>query len=74
MYSPKIKENLIPVIYKRAKEEGKSMTKVVNEILEDYLYTIKHCQTCNAEIETEAENKTGYCEYCESEVFFQEVV
>ena len=33
MYSPKIKEDLIPVLYRLAKEQGRSMTKVVDEIL-----------------------------------------
>ena len=33
MYSPKIQEDLIPVLYKLAKEQGKPMTKVVDEIL-----------------------------------------
>jgi hypothetical protein len=34
-------------------------------------FVIKHCQTCNAEIETELENKTDYCEYCETEVYLR---
>jgi len=33
MYSPKIKEDLIPVIYKLAKKEGKTMTRLLDEIL-----------------------------------------
>jgi hypothetical protein len=33
MYSPKIKEDLIPIIYRLAKEQGKPMTQVVDEIL-----------------------------------------
>ncbi len=33
MYSPKIKENLIPILYKLAKQEQKPMTKLVNEML-----------------------------------------
>lgn len=33
MYSPKIKEDLIPYIYKIAKQQKKPMTKVVDEIL-----------------------------------------
>ncbi len=34
MYSPKIKEDLIPRIYHMAKAKGVRMTKLVNEILE----------------------------------------
>ena len=33
MYSPKIKEDLIPHLYKLAKQENKPMTTVVDEIL-----------------------------------------
>lgn len=33
MYSPKIKEDLIPVLYKLAKQERKPMTKLVVEML-----------------------------------------
>jgi len=33
MYSPKIKEDLIPILYKLAKQERKSMTKLVDEML-----------------------------------------
>ena len=33
MYSPKIKENLIPILYKLAKQEQKPMTKLVDEML-----------------------------------------
>ena len=35
MYSPKIREDLIPEIYKRSKLEGKTMTRVVDEILRE---------------------------------------
>jgi len=37
MYSPKIKEDLIPHIYRLGKAYKKPMTKVVDEILRDYL-------------------------------------
>ena len=33
MYSPKISPLLIPIIYQKAKQEKKPMTKIVNEIL-----------------------------------------
>ena len=33
MYSPKIKESLIPILYKLAKQEQKPMTKLVDEML-----------------------------------------
>lgn len=34
MYSPKIKEEFIPVLYRLAKEQNVSMTKLVNEMVE----------------------------------------
>ena len=37
MYSPKIKEDLIPVLYKLAKQEGKPMTRLLDEILRSEL-------------------------------------
>jgi hypothetical protein len=37
MYSPKIDKSLIPILYRLAKEEGKPMTKLVNEILRKVL-------------------------------------
>ena len=37
MYSPKISEELIPIIYTKSKEAKKPMTKIVNEILRDKL-------------------------------------
>ena len=37
MYSPKIKENYIPVLYKIAKARGLPMTHIVREALDEYL-------------------------------------
>lgn len=37
MYSPKIKEDLIPILYRIGKEEKKPMTKVVDDILREYV-------------------------------------
>ena len=33
MYSPKIKDDLIPLVYRLARQEGKPMTRLVDEIL-----------------------------------------
>ena len=33
MYSPKIDEDLVLVLYKMAKAEGKPMTRVLNEMI-----------------------------------------
>ncbi len=37
MYSPKIKETYIPVLYKIAKDRGLPMTHIVREALDEYL-------------------------------------
>ena len=37
MYSPKIKEQYIPVLYKLAKSQKKKMTVLVNEIIAEAL-------------------------------------
>ena len=37
MYSPKIKERFIPILYRIGKERRIPMTRVVNEIVADYL-------------------------------------
>ena len=33
MYSPKIRDDLIPKLYRLARQEGKPMTRLVDEIL-----------------------------------------
>lgn len=33
MYSPKIDESLIPILYKLAKQKGRPMTKIVDDLL-----------------------------------------
>lgn len=37
MYSPKIHEDLIPILYKIGKEQKMPMTKVVDDIIRRYL-------------------------------------
>ena len=37
MYSPKISKDLIPRLYCLAKEQNMAMTKLVNQIIGDYL-------------------------------------
>lgn len=37
MYSPKIAEELIPVLYRTAKAQGQPMTKLVNKIIREAL-------------------------------------
>jgi DNA-directed RNA polymerase subunit RPC12/RpoP len=74
MYSPRINEKHIPVLYRRAKDKGIPMTRLVNEILEDNLYDKFHCHSCHKEVEAEKGSHTAYCESCECEVFIKEAV
>ncbi len=41
MYSPKINEELVPKLYRLGKAYKKPMTKVVDEILKEYLSKIE---------------------------------
>lgn len=54
MYSPKIKEELIPYLYKMAKNKGVPMTKLVNGFLEQLISQFKNTGIFS---EIEAENK-----------------
>ena len=46
MYSPKIKDDLIPVLYKLAKQMGKPMTRLVDEILRKELGKMRVFNKC----------------------------
>lgn len=37
MYSPKIEEALIPLLYRRARAEGRPMTEVASDAVREYL-------------------------------------
>lgn len=37
-YTPKIREDLIPILYHLAKRQKMPMTRLVNEIVENYLH------------------------------------
>jgi hypothetical protein len=45
MYSPKIKEEFIPTLYKISTLKRMPMTKLVNQIIKDYLETNSHIQS-----------------------------
>jgi hypothetical protein len=42
MYSPKIKKDLIPILYRLAKKQGKPMTRLVDELLKESLRGVYH--------------------------------
>ena len=71
VYSPKIREDLIPYLYQRAKNENKPMTRVVNDILSAEMIKPYYCQSCNNSIEVDEGSKDGYCEKCDCLVFIK---
>ena len=50
MYSPKIKEELIPKIYEMAKKKGVKMTKLVNDVLETAMKGLQEQENLSKEI------------------------
>lgn len=54
MYSPKIREDLIPYLYKMARHSGMPMTRLVNQCLEQ---AISHFQERGIFAEIEQEEK-----------------
>ena len=50
MYSPKIKEEFIPVLYRLAKEQKVSMTKLVNKIIEQAIKKLQRRKSHENEV------------------------
>jgi len=75
MYSPKIKEDLIPILYRFAKEKGKPMTWIVDDILRPILIEyqvakeIPYCTECYSKLELYERTITAYCKECKTERF-----
>jgi len=78
LYSPKIKDDLIPVIYKKSKIQGKPMTDIVDDILRSFLIDDEadisryRCRSCFMEVEV-VDGTIGYCDHCESVVFIDKL-
>lgn len=77
VYSPKIAEDLIPKLYKRAKQEKMAMTKLVNEIIrgnmdqyeESLSKTVSVCGSCLVPLEVDIGQTEAFCETCQTTVF-----
>lgn len=75
MYSPKIKDDLIPILYRLANEKDKPMTRVVDEILRKELVEyeqkkeIPYCVSCYSKLDLSSRQVTAYCSLCRSETF-----
>lgn len=57
MYSPKIKSDLIPLLYRVAKKEGKPMTRLIDEILRPEIE--KRVRKLNQSLSEERTSKLG---------------
>ena len=58
IYSPKISEDLIPIIYRKAKKEKIPMTKIVNDLLREKLTEKVSDQKTESTESTETEIKS----------------
>jgi len=59
VYSPKISEDLIPIIYTKAKEKKMPMTKLVNDILRDNLKDTGDSMNSNTDSQMDSKFKTA---------------
>ena len=76
MATLEIHPDVMPFLCKKAKEEGKSVTDILDEILRSVrdnpssgngeLYT---CHNCKTEVDIVVNDNKGYCEQCECVVF-----
>jgi hypothetical protein len=68
MYSPKISDKFIPPLYRKAKQEGVPMTKLIDKIVEMFFAqevpTITQCPTCCPESRMYLEYEESYCTTC----------
>jgi len=78
MYSPKISEDLIPIIYRKSKLVAKTMTRFVDDLIRPILIendseeVIYFCCSCRIQV-SETDGKRGFCDNCESEVFVEKI-
>jgi len=76
MYSPKISEDLIPIIYKNSKLLAKTMTKYVDDLIRPMLVEddkeeeeVTYCCSSCRMVVNVADGDKGFCDNCESPVF-----
>jgi hypothetical protein len=75
MYSPKIKTDLIPILYRMAEENKKPMTRIVDELLRPVLIeheakrAIPYCMSCYSKLDIDKAHPqaTAFCRQCKSE-------
>lgn len=73
METIEIKPDMMDILCRRAKEEGKSITHIIDEILRSLLTNgnteILTCSNCRNEVDYEIGDNKAYCDYCECVVF-----
>jgi len=72
MFTPQLTDELVAQLYLESKRKSRPMAKILNDILKHYFtndLSAKQCSKCGQSVEAEYDQKTGYCEHCESEVF-----
>ena len=73
METIEIKPDMMDMLCRRAKEEGKSITHIIDEMLRSLLTNgnaeMLICSNCRNEIDYEISDNKAYCDYCESVVF-----
>jgi hypothetical protein len=78
MYSPKIRKDLIPILYKKSKIADIPMTDYVDELLRSQILEVKEederyfCCSCRMQVEIVGDGK-GYCDHCECVVFVEKI-
>ena len=77
MQTIEIKPNVLLFACQKAEEEGKSVTDFIDGVLRVLLrngtgeHVVSHrCHNCKNPIDYEINSNKGYCDYCESVVFF----
>lgn len=75
METIKIKPDMMDILCRRAKEEGKSITYIIDEMLRSLLTNGKAvrltCSNCRNEVDYEISDNKAYCDYCECVVFVE---
>lgn len=75
METIEIKPDMMDMLCQRAKEEGKSITHIIDEMLRTLLTNgktaILTCSKCRNEVDYEISENKAYCDYCESVVFVE---
>lgn len=77
MYSPRINDEYIPILYRKAKARKIPMTRLVNEIIKNALtepLPLMVCSNCLSVLETDDNQKVVYCDKCETVVFTERKV